>query len=144
MEAQLAHAEILIEFHHIIHEFLHILCLAKPPAQRTDAVADALVEQLAVLIHIGVIANQGTAGSAESLIKSCQVKVEQFLEYGKVVFCKIVDAAFYRAYDLAGCAEGVFMVDQQKGQIIVPEVAGKAKGACHLHKLAGTPVEEFS
>ena len=61
-----------------------------------DAVADALVEQLAVLIHIGVIADQGTAGSAESLIKSCQVKVEQFLEYGKVVFCKIVDAAFYR------------------------------------------------
>ena len=143
VQTQLAHTEILIKCHHVIHEFFHVVRLAKPSAEGTDAVTDALVEQLAVLVHIGVVADKGTAGGAKDIVKDGQVKVEQLLKYGEIVSCKVIDAAFYRAYDLTGGAEGIFVVDKEKSQIVVPEITGKAKGACHLYQLACALAEQL-
>lgn len=77
------------------------------------------------------------------MVKGGQVKVEQLFKNSKIMSGKVIDAAFHRAYDLTGCTEGIFVVDQQKGQIVVPEVSGKPKGAGHLHKLVDALKEQL-
>ena len=48
--------------------------------------------------------------------------MEQLHKCPEVTFRKIIDASFIRAHLLTGDAEGIFIGNQQKGQIILPQV----------------------
>ena len=52
--------------------------------------------------------------------------------------CKRINSAFHRSDDLAGGTECIFMIDQQIGQIIMPQISRKSIGSCHLHQLMNT------
>ena len=57
--------------------------------------------------------------------------------------CQFVQAALCRPCDLTGGTEGVFVIYQQVGQVIVPQVPGKSIGICHFYQTADTAIEEW-
>ena len=77
----------------------------------------------------------------EGLFNSGKIKVEECLEYRKVVDCKAVYRSLLYSRLFIRQAEGVFVGDDQKSQIIVPEVIVKAVLCCNLQKVSDLLVD---
>src|SRR5699024_8094827 len=138
VQSQFSHTEFPVKLHHVIHEFIRILRLAKFPAQFTDPVTNSLVEQFAVLIDILIVNHKVTPQIAESLIKICEIKIIEFFENFKIMARNLIDGSFHSSHNFTGSTESILVVDQQKSQIVMPQVSGKSVSACQLHQLIHT------
>ena len=135
VQSQLAHAEILIELHHVFHKFFHRTAGFQPFAQGTDPVPDPFIKQLSPAGAL-IVADDLAVPGIKNPVKYFQIIVIQLLETDEVVPGHLIDASPYLSHDLAGRAESVLLIDQQKGKIIMPEIPGKAVGPRQLHKAA--------
>ena len=62
----------------------------------------------------------------KQFVQHIQVKIIQFFENRKIMKCKLVDASLDRTADLARHTEGILMIDQKKGQVIMPQISCKS------------------
>ena len=69
--------------------------------------------------------DSGEAVNAKGFFNGSKIKIEQMFEYGEISFGKMIDGPVIGAYLLAGHAEGVFIGQQQEGQIVVPKIVVK-------------------
>src|SRR5699024_936160 len=143
MKAKFAYAEILIELHHVRHKLFRGIRLRQGDAHLADAVADTFVEHPAAVLRRLIAAQHMAAGSVEHNIKNRKVKIVKFFKNLKIVKSQFVDTALHRAPDLARRTECVLMAYQEKRQISMPEIPGKAVGACSLHQSVDAGEEQI-
>ena len=134
VKSQFSHSEIFVKLNHISHKFICGCSLCQTDGQLTDTIPDFFVEQFIRTVRVLVGTNDRGIAGLKNLIKNTDIKVKQFFETDKVVFCHLVDASLDFSDNLARGRECIFFVYQQIRQIIMPEISGEAVAVCHLDK----------
>ena len=138
VKSQFTNTEFFIKLYHIIHELFRGLCFCQFLRQCTDPVTDPFIKDLAAFIDILIIGDQTAVHRRINLLQFFQIKVIQLFKDFKIMHRECINSAFHRTYDLTGRTERIFMIDQQIGQIIMPQVSRKPVGSCHLYQLMNT------
>ena len=134
VKSQFSHSEIFVKLNHISHKFICGCSLCQTDGQLTDTIPDFFVEQFIRTVRVLIGTDDRGIAGLKNFIKNTDIKIKQFFETDKVVFCHLVDASLYFSDNLARGRECIFFVYQQIRQIIMPEISGEAVAVCHLDK----------
>ena len=126
VKPQFPDAELPIELGHLLLKVLRVRCGAQRLCQRADAVPHPAVEDFPCGACVPVIHEHLDAPCAKMLLHRMELIVKELLEDAEVVERHLVDAPLNGAYNLAGCAVGIFIIDKEERQVSVPEVPLKA------------------
>ena len=134
VKSQFSHSEIFVKLNHISHKFICGCSLGQTDGQLTDTIPDFFVEQFIRTVRVLIGTDDRGIAGLKNFIKNTDIKIKQFFETDKVVFCHLVDASLDFSDNLARGRECIFFVYQQIRQIIMPEISGEAVAVCHLDK----------
>ena len=111
---------------------MFIARLLQLPAQRPDFLADIFVIHKLRLSNRFIVRKTAEAVHSQIFFNLRKVIVKQLLKCPEIIFRKIIHASFSGAYLFTGNAEWIFIGDQQKCQVVMPEVLIESIVCRHL------------
>ena len=117
-----------IEIRNDIEEFIFVCRVCKLFAECLHLFADAAIVAFFRLGNRFIAREDGEAIDAESIFDLGKIELEKLAEYAEIVFGEMVDGAFARASAFGGQRKRIFICDEQKCEIILPEVFIEAVG----------------
>ncbi len=103
-----------------LEDFLRVGGFFNLSADCLDLFAHILVVHPLFFLNGTIMADGREAVDAKGFLDGGEIEIEQFLEDGKIPLCEMVDAAVVGPHLLAGHAEGIFIREEDEGQVIMP------------------------
>src|SRR5699024_5531895 len=144
VESQFSHTKFSVELRHRLLELRRVSRTAQLSAQVADPVFYPAVKDLSSAGHIFIVHEHLDAFCLQTLLKHCEIIVEQLFEYFKIVECDLVDAPVYLSHDLAGCAVCVLIIHEKEGKVCMPEVSLESVAHRQLEQAVDTLEEQTS
>ena len=141
MQAESAYAVFSVEAGHRVHHLFRSGCPGQLLCQGADSVPDTAVIDPALFGARREGKDRIKFPDTQAQGQRPEVIVKQTAEDFKIMQGRHIDTGADRAPDLPGPAVAVLMIDQQVGQIAVPEAAVKTGFLRQLHQAVHDPVQ---
>ena len=125
IQAEHAHSVGLIEIRDNAENLLLVRSRLDLPAHRLHLFADVFIIHALLFPNRPVMADGGKAVDLQIPLDRAEIKIKQVFKYPEIPLREMIDAAVVCPHLLAGHTEGILVSQENKGQVIVPQILVK-------------------
>ena len=115
-------------------DFIFIFCLLDLTAHRLYLFTDVFIVHPLFFADGLIVADGAEAVNLQIPLNGAKIKVKQVFEHLEICLCEMVDGTVIGSHLFAGHTEGILIGQENKGQIIVPQVLVKAVHGRQIQK----------